>query len=188
MPRTRWLRYFKVNIYNLYKELKFQSSKVSRIMIKSFKSVLSKAAAFQPASGLLATPSLAQFHNSNAYSKKLSIGEASVVLEEKISKITQLVSQLQPTLIHSYFARTTSRNSVLSFQLVTVLPESSVSPRSKQEKWWNSPVELEVWRLTWKPTMSVLSSWVMIGKQIPFLLFPLIIYEIIKEKSKKVML
>ena len=62
-------------------------------MIKSFKGLFSKAATLKPASGLLATPSLAQFHNSNAYSKKLSIGEASVVLEEKISKITQLVTQ-----------------------------------------------------------------------------------------------
>jgi F-type H+-transporting ATPase subunit alpha len=59
-------------------------------MIKSFKSVMTKAAGFKPAASLFGTPCLAQFHNSNAYSKKLSIGEASVVLEEKISKITQL--------------------------------------------------------------------------------------------------
>ena len=60
-------------------------------MIKSFKGIFSKAAGVKPVSSIFGNASIAQFHNSNAYSKKLSIGEASVVLEEKISKITQLV-------------------------------------------------------------------------------------------------
>ena len=61
-------------------------------MIKNFKGLLSKSAGFKPVSSIFGNPCIAEFHNSNAYSKKLSIGEASVVLEEKISKITQLVT------------------------------------------------------------------------------------------------
>ena len=40
----------------------------------------------------LTTPIFAPYHNSKIFNKKLGIGEASVVLEEKISKISQLVS------------------------------------------------------------------------------------------------
>lgn len=39
----------------------------------------------------LSTPLFAPFHSSQSFNKKLGIGEASVVLEDKISKISQLV-------------------------------------------------------------------------------------------------
>jgi len=56
-------------------------------MIKNFKSLISKGfRATKP----LATPLAAGFHSSQAYNKKLNFGESFVVLEEKISKISQL--------------------------------------------------------------------------------------------------
>lgn len=60
-------------------------------MIKSFKSLLTKSSVFRSSGTLATAPISAKFHNSNTYSKKLSIGEALVVLEEKVSKISQLV-------------------------------------------------------------------------------------------------
>ena len=57
-------------------------------MIKNFKSLISKG--FRAAKPL-ATPLAAGFHSSQAYNKKLNFGESFVVLEDKISKISQLV-------------------------------------------------------------------------------------------------
>jgi F0F1-type ATP synthase beta subunit len=51
-----------------------------------------------------------------------------------------------------------------------VLPEFSVLPRSKPERWLSSAVESRVWPSTWKLIMLVLSSWVTIGKLSPFFL------------------
>jgi F0F1-type ATP synthase beta subunit len=45
-----------------------------------------------------------------------------------------------------------------------VLPEFSVSQRSKPERWWSSAPVSRVWLSTWKLIMLVLSSWVTIGK------------------------
>ena len=55
------------------------------------------------------------------------------------------------------------RNSELSYQLVTVLLGLLDSTKFKQEKWSNLDQELEVWLLTYKPIMLVLSSLEMIG-------------------------
>lgn len=103
----------------------------------------------------LSTPLLASFHNSKVLNKKLGIGEASVVLEDKISKISQLViflliltifiCSLFKNALHMLF-RTTSKSLVLLFQLVMELPESLVSQKFKQEKWWSSAKEFEAWR------------------------------------------
>jgi len=59
-------------------------------MIRSFKNLITKSSSLRSAATLTGTPFSAKFHNSNAYSKKLSIGEALVVLEEKVGNISQL--------------------------------------------------------------------------------------------------
>jgi len=59
-------------------------------MIRSFKNLITKNSSLRSAATLAGTPFSAKFHNSNAYSKKLSIGEALVVLEEKVGNISQL--------------------------------------------------------------------------------------------------
>jgi len=59
-------------------------------MIRSFKNLITKSSSLRSAATLAGTPFSAKFHNSNAYSKKLSIGEALVVLEEKVGNISQL--------------------------------------------------------------------------------------------------
>ena len=56
------------------------------------------------------------------------------------------------------------KSSVLSFQSVMVLQESSVWPRCRLVRWWSSAVASRVWPSTWKLIMSVSSSWVTIGK------------------------
>ena len=56
-----------------------------------------------------------------------------------------------------------------------VLPEFSVSPRSKLVRWLSSAVESRVWLLTWKLIMLVLSSLVMIG------MFPLSLLNLNRE-------
>lgn len=60
------------------------------------------------------------------------------------------------------------RNSVLWSQLEMVLPEFSVSPRSRLVRWLNSAAVSRVWPSTWKLIMLVLSSWVTIGKSLLF--------------------
>ena len=67
------------------------------------------------------------------------------------------------------FCRTTSRNSVQSSQLVTVLRVSLVLPRSRPVRWLSSTPVSRVWPSTWRRTTSVLSSWVTTGKLCPFL-------------------
>lgn len=58
-------------------------------MIKNFKTLVSKG--FRNVKAPLAAPlSVGSFHSSQAYNKKLNFGESFVVLEEKISKISQL--------------------------------------------------------------------------------------------------
>lgn len=126
----------------------------------------------------LSTPLFAPFHSSQSFSKKLGIGEASVVLEDKISKISQLVHFFRffkgflffSSLISSFsddpiffFRRMISKNSEQSFQSEMVSPECSVWPRCKPEKWWSSARVCEAWPSTSKPTMWVLWSWVTIG-------------------------
>ena len=120
-----------------------------------------------------------------ANNKKPSIGDAVTILQSKVSGINQVVS------IHDYlsvkswprsfewwfknvpskilifvldFFRTTSKNSAPSSPSVMVSPESSVSPRFRPVRWWNSSRESKVWLSTWKLTTLVLSSWVTIGK------------------------
>lgn len=57
-------------------------------MLKNFKSIISKG--FRSATVSMASPLAAHFHSSQAYNKKLNFGESLVVLEQKISKISQL--------------------------------------------------------------------------------------------------
>ena len=57
-----------------------------------------------------------------------------------------------------------SRNSDPLSPSVMVSLESSVSPKCRLVRWWSSSRELRVWLSTWRQTMSVLSSWVTIGK------------------------
>jgi F-type H+-transporting ATPase subunit alpha len=57
-------------------------------MIKNFKTFLSKG--IRASKFPLASPLCYNFHSSQAYNKKLNFGESFVVLEEKISKISQL--------------------------------------------------------------------------------------------------
>jgi len=57
-------------------------------MIKNFKTILSKG--IRTSKFPLAASPLVNFHSSQAYNKKLNFGESFVVLEEKISKISQL--------------------------------------------------------------------------------------------------
>jgi len=57
-------------------------------MIKNFKTFLSKG--IRSSKFPLASPLAYNFHSSQAYNKKLNFGESFVVLEEKISKISQL--------------------------------------------------------------------------------------------------
>lgn len=90
-----------------------------------------------------------------SFSKKLGIADTAKVIQEKIMNITQVV--LVP------LRRTMSKSSALSSALETVLPESSASTRSKQEKWSSSDQESEVWPSTWKLTTSVSSSSETIG-------------------------
>lgn len=109
--------------------------------------------------------------------KKPSIGDAVTILQSKVSSISQVVStsnrsrttnllntrlNRNPYLLN--LCRTIWRNSVLWFQLVMVLPECSVWPRFRLERWWSSAAVSRVWPLTWKLIMLVLSSWVTIGK------------------------
>jgi len=129
-------------------------------MIKNFKSFVSKG--MRAAKLPLAVPLSNGFHSSQAYNKKLDFGETLAVLEEKISKISQLVRPIYGILWT--LLRTTSKNSVPLSPSVMVLPEFSVSPRSKPVKWLSSPLVSEVWLLTWKLTTSVSSSWVTIGE------------------------
>lgn len=111
--------------------------------------------------------------------KKPSIGDAVTILQSKVSNISQVVSISEsisrPFFLsricvawiltsHIKYYRTIWKNSVLWSQLVMVLPESSVWPRSKQERWLSSAVESRVWLSTWKLIMLVLSSSVTIGK------------------------
>jgi len=58
-------------------------------MIKNFKSLVSKGIRSTKLP-MLAPVSVGGFHSSQAYNKKLNFGESFVVLEEKISKISQL--------------------------------------------------------------------------------------------------
>ncbi len=58
-------------------------------MIKNFKSFVSKG--MRAAKLTAAVPLSCGFHSSQAYNKKLDFGETLAVLEEKISKISQLV-------------------------------------------------------------------------------------------------
>ena len=88
-------------------------------------------------------------------SKKLGIADTAKVIQEKIMNITQVV--------RPFLFRTMSKNSALSSVLETVLQELLVLTRFKQEKWSNLDQEFEVWPLTWKQTMSELSSSEMIG-------------------------
>ena len=71
-------------------------------------------------------------------SKKLGIGDALSVLEEKISKISQLVGS-------SLNSRTTSKSTERLSQLVMVLPVSTDCRRFKQEKWSSSAQESAAW-------------------------------------------
>jgi len=57
-------------------------------MIKNFKSLISKG--FRAAKLPLASPLACGFHSSQAYNKKLNLGESFAVLEGKISQISQL--------------------------------------------------------------------------------------------------
>jgi len=57
-------------------------------MIKNFKSLISKG--FRSTKLPIYAPLASGFHSSQAYNKKLNFGESFVVLEEKISKISQL--------------------------------------------------------------------------------------------------
>lgn len=108
-------------------------------MLKNLKNLIPKTFNLKSASA----PVNANFHSSQAVNKKLNFGESMVVLEEKISKISQVVNRI--TLIVLNSLRTTSRNSVLLFQLVMVLPEFSVLTKYKLERWSSSPAVSEVW-------------------------------------------
>ena len=80
------------------------------------------------------------FRSTVAMSKKLGIGDAADILEQKISGISQIVSRY--SLI--YF-RTILRNSVKSFHLVMVLQEYSDLLKYNAEKWLSSHQESKVW-------------------------------------------
>ena len=81
----------------------------------------------------------ASFRSTQAVGDKLSIGEAAVVLEEKIAGISQVVS------ISSSLIRTTSSSSVMLSQSVMVLLECSGSPRYRLVRWLSSLQASKVW-------------------------------------------
>ena len=68
------------------------------------------------------------FRSSASFNKKLGVGEASAVLEEKISKISQIVFTFNND-------RTILKSMELLFPLEMVLQECSDLPKFKQEKW-----------------------------------------------------
>lgn len=80
------------------------------------------------------------FRSTVVMSKKLGIGDAADILEQKISGISQIVSRY--SLI---FFRTILRSSVKSFHSEMVLQEYSDLLRYKQEKWLSSHLESRVW-------------------------------------------
>lgn len=88
-------------------------------------------------------------------SKKLGIADTAKVIQDKIMNITQVV------LIFS--CRMMSNSLVPSSVSAMVLPVWLDSTKFKQERWWNFAQESEVWLLTCKLIMLVLSSSVMIG-------------------------
>ena len=120
-------------------------------------------------------------------SKKPSIGDAVTILQSKVSGINQVVSFIWkqarlmwnalpgvlnkkdaifvcPLYLTIAFCRTTWKSSDPSFPSVMVSPESSVSPRSKQVRWWSSSPESVGWLSTSRLTMSVSSFSETIGK------------------------
>lgn len=89
-------------------------------------------------------------------SKKLGIADTAKVIQDKIMNITQVVN-IQ--IIH----RMMSKNLVLSLVSVMVLLELLDLIKFKLVKWSSLDLESEVWLLTCKLIMSVLSSSVMTG-------------------------
>ena len=80
------------------------------------------------------------FRSTVVMSKKLGIGDAADILEQKISGISQIVCRYSLTLF-----RTILRNSVKSSHSEMVSQEYSDLPKYKQEKWLSSHQELRVW-------------------------------------------
>ena len=86
--------------------------------------------------GSMTNMAKASFRSSQALNKKLSIGEAAVVLESKIAGISQVVSI---SLAHLF--RTTLLNSEMSSLLAMVSQESLDLMKCRLERWLSSPLE-----------------------------------------------
>jgi hypothetical protein len=109
-------------------------------MLKNLKNLIPKTFNVKAAASQVVN---ANFHSSQAVNKKLNFGESVAVLEEKISKISQVVNRI--TRLVLTIRRTMSRNSVQLFQSVMVLPEFLVFPKCKLVRWSSSPAVLEEW-------------------------------------------